>query len=109
MTFLVDNQLPQALSRFLSKRGYASQHVLDLNMDAVDDRIIWEYAIRNNCVIVTKDEDFLGLSVQYGGNSQVVWVRLGNCRKQSLLDALAEALPQLMAALEQGHRVVELR
>ena len=109
MTFLVDNQLPQALGRFFIQHGYEARHVLDLNMDEADDRTIWEYATQNDCVIVTKDEDFLGLSVQYGGENQVVWVRLGNCRKQTLLDAFEAALPKLVGALELGHRVVELR
>ena len=109
MTFLVDNQLPQALARFLVSHGYKAEHVLDLGMDEADDQIIWDYAGKNGCVIVTKDEDFIGLSLQTGAKNQVVWVRLGNCRTPALLAAFETALAKLTQALQQGDRVVELR
>ena len=109
MTFLVDNQLPQALARFLVSRGHQAEHVLDLGMDEADDRAIWDYAGKNQRVIVTKDEDFISLSLQSWAKNQVVWVRLGNCRTPALLAAFETALPKLTQALQQGDRVVELR
>lgn len=109
MTFLIDNQLPQSLARFLASHGHKAEHVLDLGMDEADDRAIWDYAGKNGCVIVTKDEDFISLSLQSGTMNQVVWVRLGNCRTPALLAAFESALPKMVQALEQGDRVVELR
>ena len=109
MIFLVDNQLPQALTRFLVSRGHEAKHVLDLGFDEASDSAIWKYAEENHCVIVTKDEDFFSLSLQGATENQVVWVRLGNCRTPALLAAFENALPKLMQALQQGDRVVELR
>ncbi|HZL78755.1 MAG TPA: DUF5615 family PIN-like protein [Candidatus Limnocylindrales bacterium] len=109
MTFIVDNQLPQALVRFLVSRGHQAEHVLDLGMDEAGDQAIWNYAGKNNRVIITKDEDFISLSLQTGAKNQVVWVRLGNCRIPALLAAFETALPKLIQALQQGDRVVELR
>jgi predicted nuclease of predicted toxin-antitoxin system len=106
--FLVDNQLPQALARYLVSRGHQARHVLDLGMDEADDQVIWKYAGENNCVIITKDEDFITLSLQTGTKNQVVWVRLGNCRTPALLAAFETALPNLTQALQQGARVIEL-
>jgi predicted nuclease of predicted toxin-antitoxin system len=40
---------------------------------------------------------------------QVVWVRLGNCRKTALLQAFTTVLPQLRALLDEGGRVIEIR
>ena len=109
MTFLVDNQLPQALARFFISRGHEAKHVLDLGLDEASDSVIWKYAGENRCVIVTKDEDFFSLSLQGAMETQVVWVRLGNCRTPALLAAFENALPKLIQALQQGGRVVELR
>jgi predicted nuclease of predicted toxin-antitoxin system len=109
VTFLVDNQLPQALARFLVSHGHQADHILDLGMDEASDQAIWNYAGRNGCVIVTKDEDFISLSLQTGAKNQVVWVRLGNCRTPALLAAFEAALPKLTQALQQGDQVVELR
>jgi predicted nuclease of predicted toxin-antitoxin system len=44
MKFLIDNQLPIALSRWLSAQGVESSHVLDIHLDEVSDRQIWQYA-----------------------------------------------------------------
>ena len=109
MTFLVDNQLPQALARFLVARGHEAEHVFDLGMDEAGDAAIWDYAGKNNLGIVPKDEDFISLSRQTGAKNQVTWVRLGNCRTSALLAAFEAALPKLIQALQKGDRVVELR
>ena len=59
MKFLVDNQLPTALARFLASRGVECRHVLDINVGVATDASIWDYASRNDFVVVSKDEDFL--------------------------------------------------
>jgi len=58
MKFLIDNQLPVALSRLLGDRGFESRHVLDVGLDGASDPAIVEYAVREGFVIVSKDEDF---------------------------------------------------
>ena len=66
MNLLVDNQLPTALARFLADRGFACRHVLDLGMEASDDRKIWQFAKDEKMVIVTKDEDFALMADHHG-------------------------------------------
>jgi predicted nuclease of predicted toxin-antitoxin system len=110
MKLLVDNQLPTALARFLSVNGFECLHVLDIGLDAASDRIIWEYAKKEGMVIVSKDEDFVQLADRQASTPpQVLWVRLGNCRKDALLKAFADLLPQIAEQLQQGHAVVEMR
>ena len=109
MKFLVDNQLPAALARFLNSHGHDAQHVLDLHMDEAGDTAIWNHAAAQGRVLVSKDEDFLHLANRPGATGVFVWVRLGNCRKQVLLAAFERALRTLVTALEEGHRVIEVR
>ncbi|MGH7814378.1 MAG: DUF5615 family PIN-like protein [Candidatus Binataceae bacterium] len=59
--------------------------------------------------MITKDEDFPQRASRPGAPVQIVWVRMGNCRKAALLSAFGSMLPQLQAALEAGNRVVEIR
>ena len=92
MTLLVDNQLPLALARYLSANAWECAHVHDLGLAEADDRIIWQYARANGLTIITKDEDFQALAIRQGSiPPQVVWVRLGNCRKVALLEAFRPA------------------
>ncbi len=110
MKLLVDNQLPLALARFMAANGFDCQHVQDIGMGATADRMIWEHAKAHGMVIVTKDEDFPLLADKQGSiPPQVVWVRLGNCRKAVLLQVFAALLPDLRALLEQGGSVIEIR
>jgi len=110
MKLLVDNQLPSALARFLSANGFECQHVMDIGLDQASDHAIWELAKNEGWVIVTKDEDFAQLADrQTTIPPQVLWVRLGNCRKAALLNAFADVLPQIREQLQEGHAVVELR
>jgi predicted nuclease of predicted toxin-antitoxin system len=78
-------------------------------MDEADDPDIWNHATAQGRALVSKDEDFLHLANRPGATGTFVWVRLGNCRKQALLAAFERTLPALVTALEEGHRVVEVR
>ena len=110
MRLLVDNQLPAALARFLSSNGIECQHVLDIGLEAASDQTIWKHTKKESLVIVTKDEDFAQLADrQMSIPPQVLWIRLGNCRKTALLNATADVLPQIREQLQEGHAVVEVR
>jgi len=61
--FLVDNQLPAALTRWLRDKGQEAEHVLDLNLGQSPDTQIWQRAAELGAVIVTKDEDFAQLTI----------------------------------------------
>jgi predicted nuclease of predicted toxin-antitoxin system len=106
--FLVDNQLPASLVHFLVERGFHAEHVLDLKMDEADDRAIWQYASVNQLTVISKDEDFTYLATLPNATTQLVWVRLGNCRNADLFEAFATVLPQLEAALKEGASVMEI-
>jgi predicted nuclease of predicted toxin-antitoxin system len=110
MKLLVDNQLPLALARYLTANGFDCLHVQDINMGATADRVIWEHAKAHGMVILTKDEDFPLMADRQGSiPPQVVWVRLGNCRKAALLQAFVSLLPDLRTLLDDGGSVIEIR
>ena len=110
MKLLVDSQLPAALARWVSANGLNATHVSDIGLHAASDREIWTQAREKSLIIVTKDEDFRILANhQRSIPPQVVWVRLGNCRKQPLLSAFGLVLPALIKALDAGESIVEIR
>lgn len=110
MKLLVDAQLPVALARWLAGHGLEASHVTDIGLESASDAFIWAHATSCELAIVTKDEDFRILADQFAQiPPQVVWVRLGNCRKQALFAAFESVLPQLRAALELGERIIEIR
>ena len=109
MKFLVDNQLPGALTRFLVAKGVECKHVLELDLAGATDAEIWTYASRHGFVVISKDEDFFYLANSAESKAQLVWIRLGNCRTKALVAALDHLWPKLEIALKAGDRVIELR
>ena len=109
MRFLVDNQLPKALARWLSAQGHEAVHVLDIGMAQTPDAEICAYAANESRVVVSKDEDFLSLVLRPGVTVQLVWVRMPNCTNAELLAAFAQALEQVVSILTSGQQIVELR
>lgn len=110
MSLLVDNQLPMALARYFAANGWECCHVQDVGLDAADDSIIWRYAKERGMTIITKDEDFQVLANRQGSiPPQVVWVRLGNCRKTTLLDIFSRIAPSLRELLATGNAVIEVQ
>jgi predicted nuclease of predicted toxin-antitoxin system len=108
MRFLVDNQLPPRLSKFLQDAGHDSVHVAQVGMDTADDRSLWDWALREGRVVISKDEDLLFLATRPRDNGRLIWIRLGNCRRDALLDAFTKVLPAVLASIDAGQRIVEV-
>jgi len=107
--FLIDAQLPPGLARALTQAGYPSRHLQDIGMLAASDRAIWEYAVRESTVIITKDGDFTGFPKPGLGSAAVVWLRVGNTARDPLVQWLLPLMPEIAAALEAGEMLLEIR
>jgi predicted nuclease of predicted toxin-antitoxin system len=108
MRFLVDNQLPAALARFLDANGIEALHVLDIGLDTATDREIWAYAKMHRFTVISKDDDFFHLATMDSSGPALIWVRFGNCRKAVLLAKFKDFLPQLIEMLRTGQKVIEI-
>lgn len=108
MNFLVDNHLPEALARQIETHGHRAVHVRDVGMNRTPDAQIFDYAIANHFIIVTKDEDFPLLSLMHPDKVQIVWLHIGNCRKTALLQSFDKAWPEVIGRLEAGDQLVEV-
>ncbi len=109
MKFIVDNQLPIALARFLASRGCDCQHVAEIGLERASDAEIWRFATTHGGVVIGKDEDFLYFANRPQTKARFLWIRLGNCRTHALLAAINSLWSRIEKSLEAGERVVEIR
>jgi predicted nuclease of predicted toxin-antitoxin system len=107
LRFLVDAQLPPALARRIAARGHAAEHVIDCGLAGAPDDAIWKHAASVGAVIITKDEDFAVRRLLQSGPA-VVWLRIGNTRRQALFARLDAEWPAIVEALAQGESLVEV-
>ena len=108
MNFLVDNHLPIELVRWFESKDHKATHVRDVQLNRAQDVAIWNYAAQNSFVIVTKDEDFADLVLLRSETVSVVWLHIGNCRKQTLIKTLDAAWLQTEQKLKDGERIIEI-
>jgi len=97
MKLLFDENLSPKLPRLIEKQFPASLHVRDCGLKGQPDQKVWEYARDNGFTLVSKDGDFYQRSVLLGGLPKVVWLCLGNCTRNQLLDLLLRHEQDILA------------
>ena len=109
MKFLIDNQLPKALAKHLSAQGHDCQHVLEVDLANAPDAGICLYAVSQERILISKDEDFVYLIGRPGSKMRLIWVRTGNCRTKTLLAAFDRSWLAIESCFAAGDRLVEIR
>jgi predicted nuclease of predicted toxin-antitoxin system len=79
LKLLVDENLAPGLPEQLSDLFPNSVHVTSVGLGSMSDTLIWEYAAANGFTFLTKDKDFVNLSLTWGSPPKVVLLQTGNC------------------------------
>jgi predicted nuclease of predicted toxin-antitoxin system len=93
----LDENLSERLLPLLIERFPGSCHVRLAGLGGASDIAIWERAREQALLLVTKDEDFLDLSVERGFPPKVVCLAIGNASNA----ATAALLLQQANTIEQ--------
>lgn len=109
MKFIIDNQLPPALVRWLGDKGHQAEHVFPMGLSEADDAQIWITAASQAAIVVTKDADFAGRRLNSVAGPTVLWLRIGNAATSVLLSWLELRWPETSSALESDLSVIEVR
>ena len=97
MKLLFDENLARELVSRLADLFPGSRHVVLCGLERAGDPIIWEYAKDNGYVIVSKDGDFNQLAFLYGPPPKVVWIRVGNCTTDAIVELICQRRTQIEA------------
>ena len=76
-----------------------------LGLGGASDFQLWDLAIAERCVLVTKDEDFVKLSVLRGPPPKVLWLNAGNVANSVVSNLIlqnADAIEAFVAHPELG-------
>ncbi len=85
MKFLVDAQLPRRLARWLQAEGHEAIHTRDLPVgNRTGDAAINELSLREQRVVITKDEDFVDLFLLRHEPYKLLLVTTGNISNREL-------------------------
>jgi len=109
LKFLIDQNLPVGLLDVLEALGHEALHVKRLGLSTASDHHIWRLAVSLQAVIVSKDSDFVGFAARGAAGAALVRLRVGNCANAALYDIVRRAWASVIARLEEGETVVEVR
>ena len=101
MKFLFDQNVAPRLVDVLQPLFPGSIHVRDAGLPRANDRDIWDYALENAFIIVSKDADFRQLSFVLGYPPKFIWIRCGNCSTDEIEDRLRRYYDAIVSFSEQ--------
>ncbi|MDZ7624209.1 MAG: DUF5615 family PIN-like protein [Ignavibacteriaceae bacterium] len=100
--FLVDVNLPKRFNFFNSP---LFTHIVDIDAHMTDQQV-WDYAIENEKVILTKDADFYDKFMSSEVSPKVVFFQLGNLSLKELHNFFMINWGDIISHLEEGSMIV---
>ncbi len=89
--YLIDEDLPSNLPFWNNKKF---THISQLD-NVRYDTDIWQYAIKNDVIIITRDTDFYYRSLASSVTPKVVWIRTGKIKIKKFNKFIKKAWPQV--------------
>ena len=88
MRLLFDQNISHRILKYLSNDFEGSTSVKTQKLIDSSDKEIWEFAKKNNYIIVTQDSDFNDLNLLKGFPPKIVWIRTGNLKTEEFASIL---------------------
>jgi predicted nuclease of predicted toxin-antitoxin system len=109
MKLLLDENLSRRIVPFLQQNYPDSSQVVLLGLQAATDAEIWEFAKVQGYVIVSRDADFLDLSLLKGAPPKLIRLRTPNLSRAATLNMLLsnqQLVEQVL--IDEGNDFVEI-
>jgi predicted nuclease of predicted toxin-antitoxin system len=94
MRLLFDQNISHRILPHLNEVFSGSTTVKGEGMINAPDLELWEFAKRQNLIIVTQDSDFNDLTSLHGFPPKVIWIRVGNLKTHQIADMLTENISE---------------
>jgi predicted nuclease of predicted toxin-antitoxin system len=105
----LDAQLSPALASWIAETfDISATAVRDLGLRDATDREIFAAARQAQAIVLTKDSDFVHLLDRFGPPPKVIWLTCGNTSNAHLRQTLAKVLPEALALLQAGEKLIEI-
>lgn len=90
MKILLDQNLSYRIIKKLNSIYPEINHVSNFNLQASDDKVVWEFAKNNNFTLVTQDSDFYDFSILKGFPPKIIWIKCGNTSTNNIIEILTK-------------------
>ena len=104
MRLLFDQNLSPDLPQLLEDLFPESLHVIGIELDAIEDDLIWEYAKAHGFIVATKDKDYRDLIRTLGPPPKVILITSGNGPTSNVESLFRERFADVVALLQDDRR-----
>lgn len=80
-------------------------YVLNIS-NKFSDGDLWEYAIVNNLIIITKDVDFYNHYLSSSNSPRIIWFRTGNMKKKTFYKFIEQIWFDIETMIQSGYFVI---
>jgi predicted nuclease of predicted toxin-antitoxin system len=109
MKLLLDENLSRRMVPFLQQDYPDSSQVVLVGLQSATDLAIWEYAKEHGFVVVTRDIDFVELSLLKGQPPKLIRLRVQNQSRAAILNILLKNQQNMTQVLiSDGQACVEI-
>jgi predicted nuclease of predicted toxin-antitoxin system len=104
-----DGQLSPVLCPWLQREfRLEAVPIRDVGLLTAEDEEIFDRARGTADIVMTKDRDFVGLVERRGPPPCVIWITVGNTSNRNLKRVLSSTMPEALAMIEAGEKLVEI-
>ncbi len=108
MRILVDAQISPHFAPWLNRTfSVEAESCGHIGMLSATDKELFMFARERGGVVITKDEDFIGLHDQYGSPPKIIWLTCGNTSNSKLKSIFIDKFAAVVRLLEE-HDLVEI-
>lgn len=102
MKLLFDQNISFRLVKKLSDLFLGSKQVRQVGLDGATDKIIWDYARKNNFTIVKFDSDFFDYAIVHRIPPKIIWLRTGNTSTTKIAELLIREAANINEFIEES-------
>lgn len=96
MKLLLDQNISYRLVKKIEQKFPGTVHLSKVGLLNKADHEIWEYAKKEDYIIVTFDSDFYDFSLTKGQPPKLIWIRSGNTTTGNIDRLLTEKADQIL-------------
>jgi predicted nuclease of predicted toxin-antitoxin system len=109
MKILLDANISWKLANILKPIFGECKHVDLIDLDVpVQDIDIWDYALKNGYIIITKDNDFVDLLELRGFPPKIVLLKTGNNSSKDIVELLLKMKPLIENLEKDNYGLLEI-
>jgi predicted nuclease of predicted toxin-antitoxin system len=105
---LIDENLPWRLVKLFKQYDIEAEHLVGSRLESVPDEQIWEEVRRSGRVFITKDSDYLQLSLR-SSTGRLIHLQTPNMQRRETISFVESQMTSIQSFILGAERMLRLK